>query len=139
MLNSNISISFVNFKSCPFLCLVAMQGKSWIRAFSVGMFLAGFLTLSVLFVYKQKAFGISVLLIYGGHWIGLCAGVRKNCYGQWNCLIWWFELFFLVILSDFGVQSVIGFGRLWNFKRTNGNGWMGPLFAMFSRIELHNF
>jgi len=77
-------------------------------------------------------------MIYRGYWIGLCVGVKKNCYGQWNCLIWWFELFFLVILSDFGVQCVIGFGRLWDFKRTNGSGWRGSLFAMFSRIELHN-
>ncbi len=88
---------------------------------------------------QTKGYGISVLIIYRGHWIGLCVGVKKNCYGQWNCLIWWFELFFLVILSDFGVQCVIGFGRLWDFKTTNGNGWRGPLFAIFSRIELHNF
>ncbi len=51
--------------------------------------------------------------------------MKKSCYGQWNCLIWCFELFFLVILSDFGVQCVIGFGRLWDFKRTNGNGCRG--------------
>ncbi len=32
--NSSISISFVNFKSCPFLSPVAMQGKSWTAALS---------------------------------------------------------------------------------------------------------
>jgi len=73
--------------------------------------------------YQTKGYGISVLIIYEGHWIGLCVGVKKKCYGQWNCLIWWFELFFLVILSDFGVQYVIGLGRLGDLKRTNGNGW----------------
>jgi hypothetical protein len=88
---------------------------------------------------QTKGYSISVLIIYRGHWTCLCVGVKKNCYDQWNCLICWFELFFLVIWSDLGVQCVIGFGRLWEFKRTNGNGWRGPLFAMFSRIELHNF
>jgi hypothetical protein len=53
---------------------------------------------------QTKSYGISVLIIYRGHWIVLCVGVKKNCYGQWNCLIWWFELFFLVvILSEFNV------------------------------------
>jgi hypothetical protein len=44
-------------------------------------------------LYADKGYNISVI-IYRGCWIGLCVGVQKTCYDQWNCWIWYYELFF---------------------------------------------
>ncbi len=56
--------------------------------------------------FKNKGYYISLLIIYGGCWIGLCVGKcagkkkrKKKSYGQWNCLIWWFEIIFLSYLE----------------------------------------
>jgi hypothetical protein len=56
-----------------------------------------------LYVYN-KGYSISILL-YKRCWIGLCVVWRKNCYGQWNCWIWWSVLCFsLVVLSKLIVK-----------------------------------
>ncbi len=49
-------------------------------------------------LYTDKGYNISVL-IYKGCWIGLCVGVQKKCYDQWNCWIWYSELVFLSYLQ----------------------------------------
>jgi hypothetical protein len=36
--------------------------------------------------YTDKLCNI-IVLIYTWCWIGLCVGVNKKCYGQWNCCI----------------------------------------------------
>jgi hypothetical protein len=50
---------------------------------------------------------------------------------RWNYWIWWSEFFFLVILSELTIKSVIGFGRFVKILERKG-----PLFSMFSRIGL---
>ncbi len=55
--------------------------------------------------------------------------MKKKYYGQWNYWIWRSEFFFLVILSELTIKSVIWFGQFVKILERKG-----PLFSMFSRI-----
>jgi hypothetical protein len=45
--------------------------------------------------------------VYRGCWIGFCVGLKKKCYGQWNCWIWWSEFIFLSCLSWVGLLLTV--------------------------------
>jgi hypothetical protein len=70
--------------------------------------------LTDLSVYTNKGYNISVLMyLYWRCWRGLCLGVQKKCYGQWNCCPCGLDLnfFCLACLSELTLEFVIRFGR----------------------------
>jgi hypothetical protein len=60
--------------------------NEWYLFILIRCFVAPFFSVGV---RTTVFFNPARLLIYRGCWIGLCPCAEKQCYGHWNCRIWW--------------------------------------------------